>query len=292
MDASGAPEGGAGVQVNMHLRTFVCICGNNFLLSEDYARHMSTRHTCLGCPEEHGYKDVWSLRKHLKKIGRPIVACHCSETFKTFPEMRQHEQTGHNCPECQRPAGGLGALRLHIYRSHIDLSAACPHCDMRYAAQRGLTRHISLTHRLEGEADPTAGNVTPTANPGQDGLANLEVLTDRVYDEEVREGPAIAEPQQEVDQGVGPRQGIHFGEETEGVKQAARRTRTITETFEEEELQRAGLTQANLEGQASLEPLEKVAKTSRVNRMPPGISIQSHEKVRSWPLTNLAQNVF
>ena len=31
----------------MRLCTFVCICGNSFILSEDYAKHLTTRHTCL-----------------------------------------------------------------------------------------------------------------------------------------------------------------------------------------------------------------------------------------------------
>ena len=271
MNASGVPEGDAEVRASMRLCTFVCICGNSFILSEDYAKHLTTRHTCLECSERHGYKDVWGLRRHLAKIGRPSVACHCGGGFEAYPEMRQHEQTGHDCPECKKPAGSVGALRSHIYRSHLALSEACPYCSLRYVGQRGLTRHISHKHQSEGEAGLTAGNVKPTANPGEDEFDYLVVLTDRDCDKEMRGEPVTVEPLQGVDQGVSSRQGTHFGKE--GVKRASKRK------------------QANPEGQLSPEPLGKVARASRVSQMPPGISIQSHEKVRSWLLTDLTQNV-
>ena len=303
MVASGIPVGGAGMQVDTRLCTFACICGNSFPNLEDYARHRTTRHTCSGCLEAHHYQDVWGLRRHLKKNDRPITACHCGEKFKTFVEMQQHGQTGHDCPGCQKPTGGLGALRSHINRLHIGLDVVCPHCEMRYAAQKGLNRHIALAHQLprpEGDANLVAGNMLPIANLEQDefSMSDLDVLTDRIDQEEVREGLITTEPQQEADQGVDQgadhEQGNHFGGRAEGVEQARKRTKTMSESWEE--TQRADQKHAGLEGQTYLEPSRKVAKTNQVNLehtappMPPGISVQLREKVHPWFQIDLIQN--
>ena len=266
MGTSGVPEGDAEIRVSRRLRTFVCICGESFILSKDHAMHQRARHTCLKCVARgaHSYQDVWGLRKHLTRIGQPSVVCHCGGLFKAHPEMQLHEQTGHSCPECKRLFVSVGVLRSHVYRSHLALSEACPHCSLRYAGKRGLIRHVADRHpdkhQPEGEAGLTAVDARPAASSEEDKfLEGLVILTEEDCDKEMMGEPVAVEPFQEVDQGVSPRQGTHLRKE--GVKQASRRK------------------QANPRGQLSPEPPGKVARMNQANQMPPGISIQPCEEV-------------